>query len=84
MVPLTIPEPLMDILYECMPDYRLSLPYTIFKRYDGDHELVNKKLSGYVLEGKFVDWPLNFSHPVIEIESMEPMSCTNLKNATLY
>jgi hypothetical protein len=31
-----------------------------------------------------VDWPLRFSHPVIEIESVEPMSCNGLKKATLY
>lgn len=65
MIPISIPEPLMEVLYECMPNYRMSLPYTIFKRYDGDHALVNKKLASFVLKGKFLDWPIKFSHPVI-------------------
>lgn len=67
MLPLSVPEPLMDIIYECFPNYKGSLPYNIFKRYEGDDSVVNKKLAGFVLEGRFVDWPLKFSHPVLEI-----------------
>lgn len=74
----------MDIIYSCLPHYKGTLPYSIFKRYDGDHTLLNKHLAQYVLQGKFVDWPLKFSHPVIRIEYIQPMTCINLKEATLY
>ena len=84
MIPLTIPEVLMQVIFDCLPDYRGSLPYSIFKRYDGDHDLLNKQLAQYVLQGRFVDWPLKFSHPVISIEAIESMSCFALKQATLY
>lgn len=84
MIPLTIPEQLMEVIYECLPDYRGTLPYNIFKRYDGDHDRLNKKLAQYVLQGRFVDWPLRFSHPVIKIEAIDTMNCMNLKQATLY
>ena len=31
-----------------------------------------------------MDWPLKFSHPIIEIEGIYEMSCSNLKKTTLY
>ena len=49
MLPLSVPEPLMNIVYECLPNYKGSLPYNIFKRYDGNEKEINKKLASFVL-----------------------------------
>ena len=84
MIPIALPEIVMEVIYEYLPNYKGSLPYTIFKRYEGNHSELNKKLLTFVVQGKFIDWPLKFSHPVIELEEIGLMSCSNLKKATLY
>jgi hypothetical protein len=49
MLPLRLPEPLLAILYECLPRCKDTLPYSIFKRYECDHQLINSKLANFVL-----------------------------------